>query len=231
MSTHNNGMVRASFERESTSKNEPSKAFEVQYNPKNIEFDKQVTWKEHKTIGPQDNAMEFQSLKPAGIKLELFFDTTQSQEDVREAWINKLLELTNADVKAKKRRNKKKNEAKKGQKTRPPIVTFRWGSFEMRGVIDSIKVTYLMFAQSGVPIRAKAIVSLKEWKPETYDGGEANVRDDALLHKHLVTVDPGQTITAVALDADADWREIAEANNIDNPLEQVKAGMKLVVGW
>jgi hypothetical protein len=135
---HNNGLVRASFERESTKKDDATQVFEVQFNPKNIAYDKKVDWKEHQTIGPKDNALEFQTLKPAGIQMELFFDTTDKQVDVRVAWVNKLLALTNADVNAKSRRRKCNNEAKKGMGRRPPIVPFRWGSFEMRGVVDSI---------------------------------------------------------------------------------------------
>jgi hypothetical protein len=82
--------------------------------------------------------------------MELFFDTTEKQVDVRVAWVNKLLALTNADVKAKSRRRRRNDEAKKGVKRRPPIVVFRWGSFEMRGVVDAIRVTYLMFGQAGI---------------------------------------------------------------------------------
>jgi hypothetical protein len=88
-----------------------------------------------------------------------------------------------------------------------------------------------MFGRSGAPIRAKVSLSMKEWTPEHYNSGDPNQRDDAQLHQHLVTVQPGQTITAVADETGREWREIAEANDIDDPLEQIWAGLKLVVGW
>jgi len=229
--THHNGLVRATFQREPSQKDKNPAAFEVQFNPKNIEFDKKVGWTEHPTIGPKDNALEFQTLKPAGIRMELVFDTSQSQKDVRTAWVDKLLELTNADVDPSRSPSKKNREVKQGVAKRPPIVIFRWGSFTMRGVVDTIKVTYLMFSQSGAPIRAKVALTMKEWSPDEYSAGTANERDDALLHKQLVKVEPGQTITAVALEMGTDWREIAEANDIDDPLEQIRAGMRLLVGW
>lgn len=215
---------KARFLRESSKhmKGNECLEFEVQYNPKEFKYDKKVGWKEHKNIGKK-GALEFQTQSPATIQMELIFDTTHDIGDVRTEWVNKVLAYTNADVKPKRK------EAKKGRKRRPPIVTFCWGKFTMKGVIEQANVTYLMFAPDGTPIRAKVALKMKEWKPEQYKDGTGvhkTVTDD---WKQLVTVEAGQTITAVALANDKDWRELCEQNGIDDPLGGVEAGQQLVV--
>ena len=91
-------------------------SFEVQYNPKELKFDKPVSWKEHDDQG-QAGALEFQKVTPATIQIELVFDTTKDASDVRSVWVNKLLSLTNPEA------SPGDGEAAELKKKRPPIVT------------------------------------------------------------------------------------------------------------
>ena len=59
-----------------------------------------------------------------------------------------------------------------------------------------------------------------------HDGLQRLIRRDRPFYFH---VQPRQTITAIADQADMDWRDLAEANGIDNPLEDIFAGMELVI--
>ncbi len=211
------GVTKARFESENGT------SFETQYNPKDFKFDKKVTWQEHKDQG-QESALEFQKNTPASMSMELTFDTTHNKGDVRTTWVNKLLALTNPSVKPSK------GEAKSLDKKRPPKVTFSWGSFQMIGVIEALNVTFLMFSSEGTPLRAKVQVKMKEWAPEEYEDGTGGSGDwYASDPVKLVTVGAGQTVTAVAMANDADWRQMCDDNGWDNPLEQVKAGVKAMI--
>ena len=79
---------------------EIGKKLVLQYNPKDFKFDKPVSWKEHDHQGKQ-SGVEFQKAEPAIMQADLYFDTTDTNEDVRTTWVNALLEFTNPVVKPK----------------------------------------------------------------------------------------------------------------------------------
>lgn len=196
-------------------------SFEVQYNPKEFKFDKPVSWKEHDDQG-QTSTLEFQKVSPATIQVDLVFDTTKDNSDVREEWVNKLLELTNPES------TPSDGEAAELKKQRPTRVLFNWGSFIFVGVIESVNATYVMFASNGNPIRAKVTVKMKEWTPEnTYSfGGGSSGYDTSSVQ--LVAVSGGQTVSSIAASFGTTAQAIGEDNNLDD-LMDVEAGTELVI--
>ena len=200
-----------------------SKSFTVQYNPKDFKFDKKVSWKEHDDQG-QEGSLEFQKATPATMSMELLFDTTHDKSDVRTVWVNRLLSLTNPVV------SPVGGEAGNIEKSRPPKVTFAWGKFEMFGVIESLNVSYMMFSAEGTPLRAKVAIKMKEWSPENYADGEAGARSGyGSAPIKLVTVQAGETLTSLAAKHGVDPKKLAADNGCDNPLEDVKAGVKALI--
>ncbi len=194
--------------------------FEVQYNPSTFQFDKSVNWTEHEEQG-QEATLEFQKNSPACVALELVFDTTKDGADVRAAWVNKLLFLTNPEV------TPQDGQAGCIEKKRPPKVGFYWGEFEFDGVIESLNVTYLMFSNAGTPLRAKVQVKMKEWTPEKYANGSGSSAYGSAPVK-LVTLQAGETITSVALRNNTTTQAICDANGISDPLS-AKAGQQIAV--
>ena len=200
-----------------------SKSFTVQYNPKDFKFDKKVSWKEHDDQG-QEGSLEFQKATPATMSMELIFDTTHDKSDVRTAWVNRLLSLTNPVVKPVG------GQAGQLDKARPPKVTFAWGKFEMFGVIESLNVSYMMFSSEGTPLRAKVAIKMKEWSPENYADGDAGPRAGyGSAPTKLVTVQAGETLASLAARTGVPAKKLAEDNGWDNPLEDVKAGVKALI--
>ncbi len=192
--------------------------FDVQYNPTNFKFDKPVSWKEHDDQGVV-SSLEFQKVSPATMQCELTFDTTANGSDVRQTWVNKLLELTNPEI------TPGSGEAAELDKKRPHKVWFTWGSFELLGVIESVNVTYTMFASDGTPLRAKVNVKMKEWAAENSyasSGGEGYYGSEPVK---LLTAQAGQTITSTG----SDWRAVADANNLNDPINDFKAGEAYVL--
>tara|TARA_B100000530_G_scaffold146577_1_gene91835 strand:- start:63 stop:791 length:729 start_codon:yes stop_codon:yes gene_type:complete len=198
-------------------------SFTVQYNPKDFKYDKSVTWKPHEVQGKL-GPLEFQKSSPATMSMELMFDTTHDGSDVRKVWVNRLLCLTNADVKAVG------GEAGKTEKERPPQVTFAWGDFQMFGVIESLNVSYLMFSSTGTPLRAKVQVKMKEWEPENHARGTDGPRAGyGSAPTKLVTVQAGETATSLAAKHGVPVRKLAADNGWDDLLEDVKAGAKVII--
>lgn len=195
-------------------------SFDVQYNPKEFKFDKPVSWKEHDDQG-QEGALEFQKNTPATMTVELVFDTTKDNSDVRATWVNGLLALTNPDA------TPSGGEGAELGKKRPTKVMFQWGAFSFTGVIESVNVTYMMFAPSGAPIRAKVNVKMKEWKADSYSGGGGSGGYDS-TPVQLVQLSAGQTVSSLASSMGTTAQAIGDANGLSD-LMDVPAGTSLIV--
>jgi len=202
--------------------------FDVQYNPKELKFTRAINWQKLDKVGSEKVPMEFQAGEPNALTMELFFDTTveDAVTDVRTMWIDGLLQWTTPEVGPSGNR----------KKDRPYAVTFTWKDFTMKGVIDKLDVTYLMFAADGTPVRAKVALSMKEWNDEySWAGtkGKANTLDEltgvTTQTLQIVVTAPGDTAASVASANDVDVRDVCEANNIDDPLEELVAGIEMII--
>jgi hypothetical protein len=197
-----------------------SKKFTVQYNPKEFQVNKALTWEESKTQGLAVNPLQFQKGAPMTASFDLVFDTTNesSAVNVQDAWVNGLLALTNSN-----QTPTAGEEAELG-KTRPHALLFTWGAFKMKCVVESINVTYLMFASSGEAIRARCSVKLKEWTPPddvtNGDKFKAGAGGATWGKGTLVLVGSGQTLSQLAEAAGSDMRTVASLNNIKDPLAE-----------
>lgn len=195
--------------------------FQVQYNPRELKFDKGLSWKEHDDQG-QPSALEFQKASPASIELELIFDTTSDRSDVRVTWVNKLLELTNPTARPRD------GEAAELDKRRPTIVWFVWGGLRFQGVVEAINVTYLMFAADGAPLRARATVRLKEWRSTHVSASLSRSTGYSTQRVRLVEVGSGETLSMLAARYGTTARAIGEANDLTDLLA-IEAGLELVI--
>lgn len=217
MSTGGGSVEKAWFFNEDT-----GSCFDLQYNPKEFKFDKPVQWQPHDEQG-NESTLEFQKAQPATMVVDVLFDTTADGSDVRNSWVNKLLELTNPEI------TPTSGEAQELEKQRPPIVSFVWGDFYLTGVIESIGVTYMMFSTDGTPLRARCSVKMKEWTPTNdYAGGGGGTGYGSSSVK-LVQMQAGQTISAIAIANGTSAQAICDANGIDDPIDGAQPGDTLVI--
>jgi len=132
----------------------------------------------------------------------LLVDTSDTLEDVRNRYVNKLRNLLRLD----------------SDLHAPPIVRFVWDTQVFVGVLESLNVTYVLFTAQGVPLRAKLSVSLKEYRPAA-----VQVKDNPTLSPDFdktYVVRRGDTLSSIAAAVyrePAHWREIARANGIKDP--------------
>ena len=118
----------------------------AQFNPKELQLDKEVPWTEHK--GRIDNPnLEYTCASAAGLSVELLFDTYESRTNVNDAGVALLRSF--AEVADDDRR--------------PPMCLFLWGKHvSFMGVIVSLQMKYTMFLPDGTPVRATCTIRLKE---------------------------------------------------------------------
>jgi nucleoid-associated protein YgaU len=88
---------------------------------------------------------------------------------------------------------------------------------------------FTMFLPEGIPVRATLSVTLKEYREVKIQVQEIDPHSADLTKRWVVTRgDSLWSIAAKEYGVSADWRLIAEANNIDNP-RILKPGQELVI--
>ena len=111
-----------------------------------------------------------------------------------------------------------------GSLHRPPKVTFRWGSLNFQGVVTKFNHTYTMFAESGMPVRAKVTLTFKSLiSPKDTRRKSPFESPDRTKYR---TIRQGMGLWDIASMEYGDpdmWKVIARENGILNPLD-IRAG-------
>jgi nucleoid-associated protein YgaU len=189
---------------------ETTEQFPVMFNPEEYTLQTGNSFAEVGIPGLAKPPIQYVRGNLRTLQMELFFDTYEYKSDVRAETrrISSLLE---------------KNSTTKA----PPVLLFTWGSLQFKCVLESAAQRFILFLNNGTPVRARLNVTFKEFEQvevEVQHGlfvGPPTVRNiiegdrlEKLAHEYLG--DPGA------------WREIAAANNIDNPL-QLTPGVALII--
>lgn len=147
--------------------------------------------------------IQFQRVNVEDFTVTLFYDTYEEKMDVREK-IEKLASLVKPTV--------------AGQSTKqPPVCIFIWGGFGYKGIIHKINQKFSMFLSTGIPVRAEVTLTFKSVITREED---AQLRGREACRK-LWTVKTGDRLDLIAYNTLKDpkqWRKIAVANHIINPL-------------
>jgi len=133
----------------------------AQYNPKELQIDKQVPWMQHNSRpaverpgdSKQDDA-ESNSAPTRSMSVELLFDGFEDNRSIHPE-IDKLEALSSIQ----------EIGSKKEPLRRPHFCIVTWGTAgtrPFRCVIESLSTKLMMFAPNGAPLRATCTVKLKE---------------------------------------------------------------------
>ncbi len=182
----------------------------VMFNPETYSISKSNSFSDVAIPGLEAPIIQFTSGSARTTSLDLFFDTYEIKEDVRN-YTKKLTNLMRIHpiVKA------------------PPICIFTWGSTFFKCVTTSVTENFEMFLPSGIPVRAKVNIALKEYKTPTEQVIESAVSTAVTTVEQVVNA--GDNISNIAnktLNDCKKWKEIAEINDIENP-RLLEAGKKL----
>lgn len=167
--------------------------------------------------------LDFQGADNGSMDLTLFFDTTSQGVPVTK-YTSQIVALMEIDTKIP-------GTNEKNRLARPPTVKFGWGeltSFE--AVITTLTLKFTYFSSKGMPLRATMGLSLKQYAG-LRDYGPQNPTSVTPAPHQVHRVQPGETLDRISAEHFADstkWRIIAEANNVEDPLD-LRAGSLLMI--
>jgi len=196
---------------------------DVRFNPKELSFNKQNSWKQANNPKTNTPDCEFSGGGPATLKVQLFFDTYADRKDVRKEYTDKIYELTRVDPNW---------IDKKTKKSRPPTVRFQWGTtIGFDGVITTVGQRFTLFLpDSGTPVRAIMDITFSQVKDENFYPNQ-NPTSGGVGGERIWTVKAGDTLSWIAFNEynnPAEWRRIADANRLYN-VRQLTPGMMLLI--
>lgn len=176
---------------------------ECRFNPPEYSTEKSVTYGELQATASGANIQQFVEGSATRLSMELFFDTSEEQADVRPDYVDKFDILTEIDP----------------ELHAPPICRFIWGKgIDFTAIVESVEKRFTMFLPSGIPVRARVNVAFTEYKTAEYHTSEISPESTDVTKAWTVT--EGDTLWLIAsreYGSASYWRTIAEANDIDNP--------------
>lgn len=188
----------------------------VQFNPPEYKQEKSNQFAEVGIPGLEYTLLQFVKGNSKTVSMELFFDTTNLNIDVRiltEA-LTSLMDI-NSRTKA------------------PPTVLFVWGTLVFPCVLETVSMQFEKFNPAGMPLRATMNVNMKQFEManQSLINMAVAAATSALSAASQMVVSGDQTLSNVATEFSGDphqWRRIAESNGIDNPLS-IQTGERLLV--
>jgi nucleoid-associated protein YgaU len=183
------------------------------FNPNKLSVSRSVQWQNQQAAKRDNPEMQFTGAEPATLSIDLLFDTYDTPEpesakqSVKSVYTDKLLHLTTVET--------------HGDKHRPPVCRLQWGrqGVFFQGVLQQLELQFTMFTASGVPVRATARCTFKQWIANSADLRKQDLMSSDVAKVWIVK--RGQSLASIASAEYGDpraWRIIAEANGIDNPL-------------
>lgn len=179
----------------------PKKTVQVLFNPNQYTINAQNKFREHHIPGLNSPILQFINGEKKTLGMELFFDTYAEKNDVRD-YTKEITELLDVE----------------SDLHVPPICTFLWGKVKFRGALESVKQEFTMFLPSGTPVRAKLTVTFVEAIGIISQTQKMSLQSaDRTKQKILKQNEQLWMIADEEYEEPEKWREIAKANNIDNP--------------
>ncbi len=174
----------------------------LRFNPAEYQLQKSNNFAELPIPGLEAPPIQFVRGGTEKLTTELLVDTSDTLEDVRKAYTDRLRGLMKLD----------------SELHAPPIVKLVWDTDVFVGVVEALTVTFVLFTPKGVPLRAKLSLTLKEYRSPTEQAKEAKTASPQFDKSW--TVRRGDTLASIAASIYQDparWRDIARANGIEDP--------------
>ncbi|MEZ4731294.1 MAG: LysM peptidoglycan-binding domain-containing protein [Caldilineaceae bacterium] len=194
---------------------ETQEAIPVMFNPEEYTLEQGNSIAEIGVPGLEKSPIQYVRGNIRTLQMELFFDTYELQHDTRLR-----------DVRNHTGRITRLME-KDSITQAPPLLLFAWGTFQFKCVLESASQRFIMFARDGTPVRARLTVTLKE-----YEQIEVEIAQGLFIGPPSVrNLLEGETLAKLAYEYLGDpgaWREIAELNGIDDPIN-LTIGMPLII--
>lgn len=185
------------------------------FNPTEYTVAKKTAYAEAAVPGLDAPIIQFNKGDARTLSIELLLDTYtyDNGKDVRTEYVDKLESFLKVE----------------GSLHAPPPCKVVWGSLVFIGLLENLSTRYVMFQDDGIPVRARATVSFKEYIPVALQVSMTPRSSPDRRKMHQVKRGEALWQLAYFVYGDASqWKEIAEANNVDNPRD-VAPGTQLVI--
>jgi LysM repeat protein len=171
------------------------------FNPEEYSLNKDNNYASQAIPGLTSPLLQFVHGNLQTLDMELFFDTFDTQQDVRTQTMQifNLLAI-NSDLHT------------------PPVLQVTWGTLDFRCVLAKVNQKFIRFFSDGRPGRARLTVTFNEYLDAATQVSQANLQSPD-FHK-AYTVKQGDTISGIAAQFYQDatkWRPIALANALVDP--------------
>jgi len=189
--------------------------FDVLFNPNEYRLSKANQFAEVAIPGLRAPLLQFGHGNAQTLTMQLFFDTYDPASPDQKSSKNTDVRLFTQKVTDLLQINSELHA--------PPVCQFSWGNLSFIGVLQQADVHYTLFLPSGIPVRATVDVTFKQYFDGALDTGlfdQAPDTQSANFQKRYV-VQRGDTLSSIAGEVYNDptnWRPIASANGLDNPL-------------
>jgi Contractile injection system tube protein/LysM domain len=188
------------------------------FNPQQYTVSKLNQWSTTLVAGASLPALQFGGGLGRELTLQLLFDASDSaSEDVRNV-TDRLFMMMEVTVPA----------GGDPAAAQPPTVTFAWGpTVGFTAVARQLNIQYTLFGPSGAPIRALCTLTLVQYAKADSRSTSGPAEDESSIVQSTTpppavhTVSEGDSLPSIAQSAYGDasrWREIAQTNEIDDPL-------------
>lgn len=201
------------------SEKKTSKTIHVQFNPAELSFNKTAVMAEIAVPGLDAPVLQFIRGGTETVTLELLFDSTDDGMGPGSESVSKRVDEFYALV---------KQDAKEHA---PPVCRFSWGEptnpaakdaevsnapFWFTCVVESIDRKFVNWTSEGIPKRARVTVKLREY--QTVDQMVAKLESaDHTKSRSIRRRERLDQIAAQEYGSSAEWRRIADENDIDDP--------------
>lgn len=177
-----------------------SDRIQVMYNPEELKLDQGNNFSEVGIPGLDAPPLQYVRGKARTLAMDLFFDTYETGEDVR-VHTGPLVQLLD------------KNPATKA----PPVLLFSMGQFNFQCVLVDASQRFTMFRRDGTPVRSSVSVRFQEFVRVEVEITQGLFIGPPTLH-NAIRNETASAIAGRTLGDPTRWREIADANGIDDPL-------------
>lgn len=198
-------------------KKTPIETLEFQFNPETLAISDYVAPGRSENIAAINQMKQGAGKLPRALKFKVHFDTYEQRKDVRDEYVKVLQDMAQIEPELH---------------TQPSLI-FSWGKFtsdtkhQFVCDLEEFDVTYVMFLPDGTPVRCAVDILLRE----VTDPNEIAQMQQSPDHAKLHTVRRGDTLQNIAYreyDDPGEWRRIAAANGIEDPLD-LEPGTRLLV--
>jgi hypothetical protein len=184
----------------------------VMFNPPEYQLTRSNEYAEVAVPGLGSSMVQFVRGNARTLTTELFFDSTTTGLDVR---LHTDLVVGLADIDP--------------ETHAPPELLFLWGSLVFPCVLESVSQQYLYFDAAGLPLRAQLSVTLRGAESLTTLVASTPLQSPDRAKGRVVRAgDTLERIAAEEYDDPGQWRVIARASGIDDPLA-LSPGRRLTI--